>query len=174
MENKIQNKMSNIILIGMPGCGKSTIGRTLSAKLGWPLIDSDEQIILREGRTINDIFTDRGEEYFRNVESEVIEQVLSGSKQIVATGGGAVLADRNRSAMMNAGFIVRLYAPVSVIIERLREDKSRPLLAGGMEEKLHKLAEERKHAYDFADLTIDTTIGSADDVVGKILQAYQS
>jgi shikimate kinase len=164
----------NVVLVGMPGCGKTTVGRALSAKLGWPLVDSDQRIVEREGRSINDIFASNGEPYFRNVESEVIFDVLSGQDQVVATGGGAVLAERNREAMSRGGLVVRLYAPIETIIERLREDKSRPLLAGDMEERLRGLAKAREHAYDFAHVMVDTTEGTLDDVVGKIINALQS
>lgn len=167
-------KNRNIVLIGMMGSGKTTVGQALSAKLGWTYVDTDSEIVRSQGMSISDMFAKQGEEAFRRAESEAIGKVLKGSEQVIATGGGAVLLEQNRLAMKENGFVVALAASVETIIERVRGDQNRPLLQGNLEERVNHIVESRKHAYDFADLKVDTNGLPVDRIVDAIYSAMEN
>ncbi|MDF2964562.1 MAG: shikimate kinase [Paenibacillus sp.] len=164
-------KKANIVLVGFAGTGKSTVGKALSERLGWQLTDTDQRIEELKGTTITELFRTIGEPAFRTVESEVIERALQEEGRVVSTGGGAVLAEYNRSRMKENGFVVALTASKEIIIARVGKDQNRPLVQGNVEEKVTALLESRKHAYDFADLTIDTSVLSVEEIVDKIVEA---
>ncbi|OXM85909.1 shikimate kinase [Paenibacillus rigui] len=148
---------SNIVLVGFMGTGKSTVGKELSNRLGWTFTDTDTLIEVQQGMPISEIFRLHGEAAFRKAESDVIETVLKGERQIISTGGGAVLAEQNRTNMLQGGFVVALSASAETIIQRVSQDQTRPLVQGNVEERVKTLLQTRKHAYDFAELIIDTT-----------------
>jgi shikimate kinase len=160
----------NIVLIGFMGTGKSTVGLALSDRLGWRFVDTDQAIVEREQRSIPELFQNQGEAYFRDAESTVLSNVLQGDKQIISTGGGAVLRAENRECMLASSFVVALTAPPEVLLGRLRGDVNRPLLAGDKEERVHRLMEERKNAYDFAHLMIDTSTSNVRETVETIME----
>lgn len=160
----------NIVLVGFMSTGKTTVGAALAKRLGWTFVDTDQEIIRREGLSIPDIFAKYGEHYFRDAETQVIHDIMKGEKQAVSTGGGSVLRKENCDAMAAGGLVVALTAPADVLISRLREDTERPLLQGGVEERVHRLLKEREHAYDFADATIDTSVLSVEEAVDHILK----
>jgi Shikimate kinase len=131
-------KRKNIIIVGFMGTGKSTVSRLLSEKLGWPRLDTDEEIVRIAGKKIPDIFADEGEAGFRDRESRVLEDILAGDRQIVATGGGAVLREENRRRMLAGGWVVALTASRQSLLERVTAAGAagtRPLLAGDAEER---------------------------------------
>jgi shikimate kinase len=167
-------KESNIVLIGMAGTGKSTVGKLVAAKLGWTFVDTDEAIEREYGVSIATLFAEKGEPAFRLLETEAIRACLAGRKQVVATGGGAVLAEANRKEMLEKGQVVALYAPPEVIIDRVRFDSSRPLFQGNVEERVRALWEQRKHAYDFADSTFDTSDYSAEQIAEQIAERLKN
>ncbi|MCZ8520261.1 MULTISPECIES: shikimate kinase [Paenibacillus] len=158
----------NIVLIGMMGTGKSTVGQALAAQLGWRFVDTDAVIERNTGKTIPELFASEGEAYFREAEREAVAAVLQSSGQIVATGGGAVLREENREAMKEGGLVVALLASPEKIIERVRTDTNRPLLQGNLEERVHTLAENRREAYGFADLAVDTSELDVESIVDEI------
>ncbi len=160
----------NIVMIGFMGTGKSTVGSALADRLGWRFVDTDAAIVEREGRTIPELFEEKGEAYFRDAETATLADVLAGSRQVVSTGGGAVLRPANRDAMLAGGFVVALTAPTDVLLARLRGDANRPLLAGDKEERVHRLLAERKNAYDFAHLVIDTSRSNVRETVESIME----
>lgn len=162
--------VDNIILVGFMGTGKSSVSHVLAARLGWNRIDTDVEIERRDGRSIPEIFENEGESAFRSIESEVIQNVLLGSRQVVATGGGAVLAEANREIMLKRGFTVALKASAEKIIERVRSDSARPLLKGNLEGRVKQLLEDRKHAYDFAHMQIDTSGLDVRSVAERIME----
>lgn len=162
-------KERNIILVGFMGTGKSTVGVMLAEMLGFSFIDTDAQVVKKAGCSIPEIFAEHGEVYFRQIEHEVIAGVLQGKGQVISTGGGAVLREDNRQAMLGNGQVIALTADMDIIVERVRQDRNRPLLQGDVEERVSQLLEQRKHAYDFADLMIDTTELTVDTIVGIIL-----
>lgn len=167
-------KKENIILIGMMGTGKSTVGEILAQKLGYTLVDLDAAVVANAGLTIPEIFELHGEAYFRKAETAMLQKVLSsGGQQVLATGGGAVLQPLNCELMVNGGLVVALTAQAEAIIERVKGDSNRPLLAGNAEERIRTILEERKQAYQFAHFTVDTGCMGADEVAQKILTHYR-
>ena len=164
-----RQQLKKLVLIGFMGTGKSTVSRLLSEKLGWKRVDGDEEIERLENKRISDIFAADGEAGFRVIETRVLETILASEENaVVATGGGAVLSAVNRELMLNKGFVVALKASPEQIIARVKSDTERPLLQGDAVERVNLLLAQRKHAYDFAHLTIDTTNMSAEEVVAAI------
>ena len=163
-------KYRNIFLVGFMGAGKTTVGRILAQKLGYIYIDADMLIEERAGRTITEIFSEKGEEYFRDLETETLKSLSDKEKQVIATGGGAVMSEENRNLMESGGVTVYLKAPAHVIWDRVKDSKSRPLLQ--VEDPfgtIEKLLEKRIPAYERADLTVDTESLSAEEVASEII-----
>jgi len=167
----MNNKIDVIILVGFMGTGKSTIGKLLAQKVGFSFTDTDSRLELEQNTTVPELFERLGEARFRELETDALLRVLTERGQVIATGGGVVLAEVNRKAMLDAGFVVALKADKQTIIDRVSEDKGRPLLQGNVEERVSALLEARKTAYDFADLIVDTTGLSTDEVV-NILSSH--
>ena len=161
----------NIILIGFMGTGKSSVGRALAERFGWPYIDTDAEIERVAGQGIPSIFAERGEIGFRQMETEVVKHVLSQEEQVVSTGGGSVLAEVNRECMKDNGWVIALAATEDTIIARVTGDPHRPLLAGNVQERVQTLLAQRKDAYRFADETIETDTLSVDEIVNRVITA---
>lgn len=163
--------MRNIVLVGFMGTGKSTVASALAERLGWSKVDLDAAIEQAEGATIPQLFEGKGEAYFRRAETEALRRELEGrSGQIVATGGGAVLAEENRALMLANGLVVALTANLETIVGRVKNDPNRPLLRGNAEQSVPELLERRKHAYDFAHLQIDTSDKTVEQIAGEIAE----
>jgi shikimate kinase len=161
----------NVILVGFMGTGKSTVSRLLAESLGWPSVDIDEEIVRRAGKSIPQIFADDGEMAFRDSESAALQSVLAGSRQVVATGGGAVLRDANRRAMLAGGWVVALTADKATLVQRVTGGAAagtRPLLAGDAEAKVTELLAARRHAYDFAHAAVDTSKRQPADIAALL------
>lgn len=122
-------KAGHIVLVGPMGSGKSTLGRALAARLGMAFVDLDARIEARAGRNIPALFASEGEAGFRQRESQALAEALAGAAAVIATGGGAVLADANRTAMRDAGLVVYLQVEAVTQLARLAGDTGRPLLA---------------------------------------------
>lgn len=163
----------NIILIGMMGTGKSTAGSIIAQQLNYTLVDLDAEIEKAVGKSIPAMFESEGELFFRNAEAVVLERVLERQRLVIATGGGSVLRKENCELMSSKGWVAALTADESVIVERVRGDENRPLLAGNLEDRVRKIMEERKDCYRFADVTVDTTGCSAHEVALNILTHYR-
>lgn len=160
--------MQNVILIGFMGTGKTTVGKALAAALQLPHRDLDEAIVNHVGCSIADLFQSKGEQYFRDVETALLQKLLDEDVQVLTTGGGAVLRQENISTMLQAGTVIALSAAEEELIRRLESDSQRPLLAGGVAERVKTLLEERKGAYDFAPIQIDTTGKTVQTIVDEI------
>lgn len=160
--------MRNIILIGFMGTGKTTVGRALAKKFGMTQVDMDASIEQREGCTIAEIFRDKGEAYFRDVESEVLLELIQKEKLIITTGGGVVLREKNRELMIQNGLVIALDASEEEIVNRVKNDPDRPLLAGDPAERVRSLKKERVGLYQFAPIQIDTTAKSVELILGEI------
>lgn len=130
--NDSPNLPKNIVLIGFMGSGKSTVGRELHHRLGYPLVDMDHVIELRAGKPITAIFAENGEEVFRDMETSLLEELFepTAPRRIISTGGGIIGRDRNRDLLRQLGYVVWLQAPIHVILERTSKNRERPLLNG--------------------------------------------
>ncbi|WP_232540094.1 shikimate kinase [Azohydromonas aeria] len=148
-------------LVGMPGAGKTTIGRRLARELGVSFHDSDHEIERRLGVPIREFFTRHGEAAFRDVEHAVITELARAASGVLATGGGSVLREGNRAALRAAGTVVYLHATPQSLHERLRLDLSRPLLqVADPLQRLHELFGQRDGLYRAsAHLVLDTGHG---------------
>lgn len=155
------------------GTGKSTIGAVLAEMTGYRLIDLDKRIEEETNCTIPELFANQGEQYFRDIESALLRSTVQEGEIVLATGGGAVLREENRSVMLENGWVVALTADLESILTRVGEDPGRPLLAGGARERVTALLEERKYAYDFAHIKIDTSGKNPDILVSEILMHYR-
>lgn len=163
----------NIILVGMMGTGKSSVGKLLADQLDYRLIDLDAKIVEKAGCSIPELFAQKGEAYFRELESEVLASVLEEQEQVIATGGGAVLHLPNCELMKQKGWVAALKADADTIIKRVSGDHNRPLLAGNAEERVRTILEQRKHAYDFAHEVFDTSSYSLVQVSHQILARHR-
>ena len=156
-------------LTGFMGTGKSTIGRVLSLETGMKLIDLDELIEKDAGMAVKDIFRERGEGCFRDMESGLIKRLTQGefgSGVIVSTGGGAVVRRENREALRSWGTIVCLCSTVDEILKRVENRDDRPLLnTGEKRESIERLLKEREEAYRDCDLVVDTASVSVKEAV---------
>lgn len=159
----------NIVLCGMMGCGKTTVAAEL-ARLGHTVVDTDAIITERYGN-IDGIFTRHGEEYFRNLESLVTAEVSNKyDNAVISLGGGCVLRAENVKNLKAAGKIFYLKATADTLIKRLKGDTARPLLKGGLEEKVHTILSARARIYEsIADEIIDTDNLSPSEVA-KIIE----
>lgn len=158
-----------LILIGFMGTGKTTIGSAIAERTGWNQVDIDHQIAEAVGKEIREIFAEEGEDAFRALESQVLEHVLASPvSQIVTTGGGVVTRPCNVEIMKQRGLTVALTAEPETIIDRLRADTSRPLLAGDMERNVRRLMEERAGLYDFAPVRLSTDGKSVEEIVDEL------
>lgn len=162
-------KDRNIVLIGFMGTGKTTVGRIVADRLKWAFVDTDARIEKEQGAEVSQLFERHGECYFRDLETKTLRKVLESERQVIATGGGAVLAEANRHAMQEGGFVIALQADFSAIIQRVGGNTSRPLLKGNLEQQVSSLLEQRKHAYDFADMIIDTSNKPVSYIADRIL-----
>ncbi len=149
--------LSNIVLIGFMGTGKTAVGKKLAVDLGLEFVDTDDLIEKREGRSVSEIFRDTGEEYFRRVEREVIAELAERKGLVVATGGGAVLNPDNVASLRKKGRWVCLRARPRTIMTRLSHHKDRPLLnKKNQQQEIKRLLSQRDPYYRQADLTVDT------------------
>lgn len=148
----------NLILVGMMGSGKTTMGKALAKHLGKTFVDSDEEIQKRTGVTITHIFDVEGEAGFRQREAAVISDLVGGENMVLATGGGAVLADQNRTVLKQNGITIYLKASVHDLWQRTRHDRNRPLLqTGDPHAKLSELFHQRDPLYrEVADIVIQS------------------
>jgi shikimate kinase len=166
----------HVLLIGMMGAGKSSVGALLARKLDRPYIDNDTQVETLTGRTVAEIWRDGGEEAFRRHESAALRAaVQSPAPAVIAVAGGAVLDPVNRQAIADAGTVVWLRARTETLASRLRdvEDDHRPLLGGplGLEDILERLLDQRLPLYtELADETVDVDDLTAEEVKDRVLR----
>ena len=162
----------NIILTGFMGTGKSVTGRWLANELGLEFLDTDDLVEQKEALKITEIFKTKGEKYFRDCESTIINEIVSEKKNIVlATGGGALINKNNFSALENWGLIICLTAETDVIYSRIKGKTTRPLLKGeDIMSNIKRIIKERQSIYSKAKIKVDTSHKSVQDVTGEIIQ----
>lgn len=161
----------SIVLIGLMGCGKSSIGRRLAARLELPFVDADDEIERAAGRSIPDIFAEHGEAYFRDGERKVIQRLLGCGPQVLATGGGAFMNTDTRASIRQSGISIWLKADLPVLMRRVAKRDNRPLLKQkDPEAVMRQLMESRYPVYAEADLTVDSREVAHDIIVGEILR----
>lgn len=164
----------SIVLVGMMGVGKSTIGKRLAARLGLPFVDADEEIVKAAGMTITEIFDRFGEPAFRDGERRVISRLVEGPPQIIATGGGAFMNDETRSLILEKADAVWLDADIEVLVERVGRRDDRPLLRNkDPREVITRLAEERNPVYALAPIHIKSAAVPHEVTVERIIKALE-
>ena len=160
----------SVVLVGMMGAGKSSIGRRLAARLGIPFVDADSEIEKAAGMTIPEIFAAHGEPYFRAGEARVIARLLDGGPQVLATGGGAFMNPETRATIHAKGISVWLRATLEVLSRRIKRRTDRPLLkTTDPMATLRRLIEERYPVYAGADLTVESREVPHDTIVDEIV-----
>lgn len=159
--------VDKIYLVGFMAAGKSTVARSLSARLGWRAEDVDELIEARERRTIAEIFARQGEPYFRAIERDILKLLLPLRHAVVATGGGTFMDAENRAAINMDGLSVWLDVPFELILARVPADGRRPLAAD--RPQMEKLFAMRQAAYAQAHVRIDAGAAVAQDIAEQIV-----
>lgn len=165
----------NIFLVGMMGAGKTTVGRALAHKMQMRFLDTDKALVERTGVPVATVFEIEGEEGFRRRESSVLAEIAAGDDCIIATGGGAVLAEENRRVMRENGTVIYLRARVADLWERTRHDTTRPLLATpDPRAMLARLLEERDALYrEAAHVVVETGAQSASALAMRVMAALR-
>ena len=159
-----------LVLVGMPGAGKSSVGLRLAKRLGLPFYDADDEIEKAAGMTIPEIFASRGEAEFRVGERRVLARLLQSGPAVIATGGGAFMNEETREGVKRHGISVWLRADLQTLLRRVKKRNDRPLLAGGdAAERLAALLEAREHVYALADLTVESREVAHEAVVAEVI-----
>ena len=165
----------SLVLIGFMGSGKSTVGRELHHRLGYPLVDMDQVIEQRARKSIAAIFADEGEEAFREMETNLLEELddPAAPRRIISTGGGVIGRERNRALLRHLGYVVWLHAPLAVILDRTGRNRERPLLhTDDPAARVAALMAVRKPLYaEAAHLQVDTSGLDAKELATGILES---
>ena len=156
----------SVVLVGMMGAGKSSVGRRLAARLGVPFVDADAEIESAAGMTIPEIFAKHGEPYFRAGEARVIARLLENGPQVLATGGGAVMDQRTRDLIQIKGVSIWLKAELDVLLKRTKRRNDRPLA-----EKIKDLLPLREPVYAMSDIVVQSRDEPHDVIVEEIIAA---
>lgn len=166
--------MSNIILIGLAGSGKSSIGKILAEKLNYHHIDTDHLIVERYSKSLNNIVNEIGETGFRQIEVKTLENLRQKLDTVISTGGGIILNANNREILSQLGYVVFLEVSHEIQLERLQQCKDRPFLQkGNKEETLKTMRKKRQSIYEgLADFKIDTSKKAFEDVAIEIIASF--
>ncbi len=167
--------MRNIFLIGYMGTGKSTVAAFISKEYGLDVMEMDEMLVQKEKMSISDIFRTHGEEYFREVETNLLKEICMLTNQVVSCGGGVVLRSQNIEEMKRCGTIVLLSASPETILERVKEDGSRPLLQGNKNLAfITDMLEQRRPKYEgAADIVVQTDGKSVSNICKEIFDEIE-
>lgn len=160
----------SIVLVGIMGCGKSTVGKRLAQRLGLEFVDADSEIERAANMTVSEIFAEHGEPYFRSGEERVIARLLQEGPQVLATGGGAFMSDATRSEIETNGLSIWLKVDFETVMARVRRRSTRPLLRNpDPEGTMRKLMAEREPVYAQAQLTVTSKDVPHETVVDQIV-----
>lgn len=167
-----------MVLIGFMGCGKTSVGVKLSYRMRMAVEDTDKLIERREGRSISEIFSDDGEEYFRQLETDLLKELTEkggGSRKIYSVGGGTPVSAENRRLLRKLGTVVYLRVSPETVYGRLKNDTSRPLLqCGNPLERIRELMEERREAYETcADIVVDADKADMESIIKGIVEGTE-
>lgn len=164
--------MKNIFLIGYMGTGKSSVAAHMTKTYGMEVVEMDEMIVCREGMSISDIFAKHGEDYFRDAEGKLLQEICQQENKVVSCGGGVVLRSQNVEEMRKGGRIVLLSAKPETILERVKDDDSRPLLVGNKTVAfISEMMEKRREKYEgAADIIIQTDNKSVVDICEEMIE----
>ena len=161
----------SIVLVGLMGCGKSSVGKRLAARLALPFVDADEEIEKVAAKSISEIFADQGEDFFRDRERKVIARLLESGPQVLATGGGAFMHPDTRDCIRRNGISVWLRAELPVLMRRVQKRDTRPLLkTGNPEATMRKLIGDRYPVYAGADITVESREEPHDVIVTELME----
>lgn len=164
----------SIVMVGLMGCGKSSVGRRLAAKLGLPFVDADEEIEKVAAKSINDIFADHGEAFFRDRECKVISRLLGAGPQVLATGGGAFITAETRAKIKESSISVWLKAELPILMRRVLKRDTRPLLkAADPQSVMTELMDKRYPVYAESDITVESRDVPHDTIVSEVIQALE-
>ncbi|MBT2185604.1 shikimate kinase [Sphingobium nicotianae] len=164
--------LPSLVLVGLMGVGKSTIGRRLAARLGLPFVDADDEIERAAGMSIQEIFDTYGEAPFRDGERRVIARLIDGTPKVIATGGGAFVNDETRALILERATAIWLDANIDILVERVSRRDGRPLLKGkNAREVLMQLARDRAPFYSQAPIRVMSSDTPHDATIDKILKA---
>ncbi len=161
-----------IVLVGLMGAGKTSVGRRLAEKLDIPFVDADHEIETAAGKSIPDIFADHGEDYFREGERRVIARLLENGKQVLATGGGAFMNDETRARVQQHGISVWLKADLDLLLKRVSKRNDRPLLRqDDPASVMKKLMDLRYPVYAEANITVESRDVQHGQMVNEVIKA---
>lgn len=168
---KIPSLKKTVVMIGLMGCGKSSVGKRLAKKMNVVFKDVDHVIEENEGSSVVEIFQSKGEDYFRQIEEKTVKDLVAAEEPIVlATGGGSYLIDEIRSVINANCTTVWIKADLDILAERVARKDTRPLLLGNdRREVLKELMEKRYPVYEQADIIVETATGPHNKVVGQII-----
>ena len=167
--------VERILLVGMMGAGKTTVGRGLAQRFGWPYLDSDEEVRRRTGRTVPQLFAERGEPAFRAEESAVLAEACSSTHPVVVSvAGGAVLDPENRKLLAASGLVVWLRASLATLTQRVGDGRTRPLLGDDPGAALVQLYPKRAPLYEaVATVVVDVDDIPSDRVIERVARALR-
>ena len=173
----------NVFVTGFSGTGKTTTGHEVARLLGWTFVDVDDEIVASTGMVIEDIFSQHGEEEFRRLERETLSQIARADRQVVSTGGGTVMDERNRATMEASGVVVLLEARPDTIIRRLRQQQveqgadlvARPMLdSDDLRQRVHSLKSERQFNYTLAHWTVHTDLLTPAEAAAEVVRGLDT
>ena len=170
----VRQRLANhpIVLVGLMGAGKTSVGRRLAEKLGIPFVDADHEIEAAAGKSIADIFADHGETYFREGERRVIQRLISNGAQVLATGGGAFMNDETRARVREHGVSVWLRASLPLLMKRVMRRQDRPLLkTDDPLAVMQNLIDKRYPIYERADVTVESRDVQHGQMVNDVIRA---
>lgn len=161
-----------VVLVGLMGAGKTSVGRRLAEKLGVPFVDADHEIEAAAGKTITEIFADHGETYFRDGERKVIQRLIANGAQVLATGGGAWMNEETRGSVRDHGVSVWLKAELPLLMKRVLKRQDRPLLRNDDPEAvMRRLIDARYPVYELADVTVESRDVQHGQMVNDVIRA---